>query len=136
MSAAPAPTRRAPPDAPGRLSRGPARQLLPHDLDAERSLLGAVLLSRVALVAALQELSGGAAFYRSAHGLIFDAAAAVHATGSGVDPITVADELDRRGHLDAAGGRVALVELQAEPAGVAHAADHARVVSDLARRRP
>lgn len=73
------------------------------DEAAERSVLGAVLLSSAAL-ADVAGLLTGEDFYRPAHGVIWDRAVGLWAAGQAVDPVTVAAELDRRGELMRAGG--------------------------------
>jgi replicative DNA helicase len=69
---------------------------IPHDLRAERAVLGAVLLNPVVAAQLLPLLKPGH-FYRPWHGQLLEAAQALHRAGSPVDPITVHDELRRRG---------------------------------------
>ncbi len=107
----------------------------PHNLDAERALLGALLLSRDAVAAAAEVVPGADVFYRPAHAHVYDAITVLTARGEVADPITVADELRRRDLLDAAGGTAALVELQADAPGTANAAHYARIVRDHALLR-
>jgi replicative DNA helicase len=70
----------------------------PHNLDAERALLGGILVDGSALeeVAFLRPES----FYRQAHGAIFAAMRAVASRGSPPDVVLVADELERSGDLE------------------------------------
>ena len=75
----------------------------PHDLPAEESLLGAMLLSRDAIASAVERCRAED-FYRPAHGHIFEAVCSLYAQGEPADPVTVADELNRADLLDAAGG--------------------------------
>src|SRR5947208_5509202 len=84
----------------------------PNNLEAEESLLGAMLLSRDAIVSAVEIQLTGADFYKPAHGHIFDAITSIYAQGEPADPVTVADELNRAGVLDGMGGSQALVALQ------------------------
>ncbi len=102
----------------------------PHNLDAERALLGALLLSRDAVAAAAEVIPGADVFYRPAHAHIYEAVSVLTAKGEVADPITVADELRRRDLLDGAGGTAALVDLQADAPGTANAAHYARIVRD------
>jgi len=101
----------------------------PHDLQAEESLLGAMLLSRDAISAAV-ELCKADDFYRPAHGHIFDAVCSLYAQGEPVDPVTVADELRRADLLEAAGGPGNLVALQANTPAIANAGRYARIVEE------
>lgn len=68
----------------------------PHNLEAERDLLGTMLLSRDAIAAAL-DVCGSADFYKPGHGSIFEAIAALHARGETVAPTIIRDEAARNG---------------------------------------
>ena len=70
----------------------------PHDLQAEESLLGAMMLEAEAIATAAGVLRADD-FYKPAHSHIFDAIHALYASGQPVDPVTVADELRRNGLL-------------------------------------
>ena len=89
------------PDTPRRAA-GVGR-VPPHNLEAEESLLGAMLLSGDAIAAAVDVVSRDD-FYRPAHGHIFDAITSLYGAGEPVDPVTVAEELRRADLLDAIGG--------------------------------
>lgn len=105
----------------------------PHDHVAEESLLGAMLLSRPA-IAEIGEL-GPDDFHRPAHGLIFQAILALHESGQGVDPVTVASFLDAAGLLARVGGRPELARIQAETPASANAGAYARTVQERAVAR-
>jgi replicative DNA helicase len=90
--------------APGRVP--------PHNLEAEESLLGAMLLSRDAIAAAGEVGISGHDFYKPAHGHIFDAVVGIYQRGEPVDPVTVAESLRRSDLLDAIGGTAVLVTLR------------------------
>ncbi|MDA8314737.1 MAG: AAA family ATPase [Actinomycetota bacterium] len=105
-----------------------------HDLDAEESLLGAMLLSNDAVVAAIETCSAGD-FYKPAHGHIFSAVLSLFEAGEPVDAVTVADELRRRGLLDQVGDPTVLVSLQANTPSIAHAGHYARIVAGAAAVR-
>ena len=113
-------------------ARGP--RVPPHDLDAEESLLGAMLLSGDAVVAAI-ETCGPADFYKPAHGHIFAAIVSLFEAGEPVDAVTVADELRRAGVLDQIGDPTALVSLQANTPSLANAGHYARIVEEHALLR-
>jgi replicative DNA helicase len=106
----------------------------PHDLDAEESLLGAMLLSADAVVAAI-EICSSADFYKPAHGHIFSAVVALFERGEPVDAVTVADELRRAGALEQIGDPTMLVGLQANTPSFANAAHYARIVEEHALLR-
>src|SRR3954464_4860322 len=94
-------------ELPPRPSRSDGR-VPPHNLDAEESLLGAMLLSRDAIVAATEVGLGAGEFYKPAHGHVFDAITTLYGAGEPADPVTVAEELRRAGLLDAIGGPAVL----------------------------
>ncbi|GAC1518055.1 MAG: replicative DNA helicase [Acidimicrobiales bacterium] len=122
-------------DARRRQSRGgPAGRVPPHNLGAEESLLGAMLLSRDAISAASMAC-GADDFYKPAHGHIFDAILTLHGQGEPADPITVADELNRAGLLEAIGGPSTLVSLQAGTPATSNAGSYAKIVEEHALLR-
>lgn len=106
----------------------------PHNVAAEESLVGAMLLSRDAIAAAV-EVTGADDFYKPAHGHIFEAVTALFAAGEPVDPVTVAAELSRVGLLDAIGGPATLVSLQAATPATTSASRYARIVEEHALLR-
>ena len=81
----------------------------PHNLEAEESLLGAMLLSRDAITAAVEAHVESSDFYKPAHGHIYEAIQSLHGQGEPADPVTVAEELRRADLLDGIGGRSALL---------------------------
>jgi replicative DNA helicase len=107
----------------------------PHNLEAEESLIGAMMLSREAVTAAVEAHIEGRDFYKPAHGVIYDAAFMLHSRGEPVDPVTVSEELRRSGQLDAIGGRPALLRIQAATPASANAAQYANIVSELSMLR-
>src|SRR4051812_7119072 len=77
----------------------------PHNLEAEESLIGAMLLSRDAITAAVEAHVETSDFYKPAHGHIYEAIQSLHGQGEPADPVTVAEELRRAEMLDGIGGR-------------------------------
>jgi replicative DNA helicase len=106
----------------------------PHSIEAEKSLLGAMLLSEHA-VSSVASIVDADDFYRPAHRHIFDAVQALYAAGQGIDAVTVADELDRAGVLEAIGGTATLVSLQAGTPAITNAEHYARIVEEKALLR-
>lgn len=106
----------------------------PQNLDAEESVLGAMLLSPKAIERVEGEVTAGE-FYRPSHGLIFTVALELHAKGEPVDAITVCAELERRQKLDEVGGKTRINELAALVPSPSSAGHHAKVVRELSRRR-
>jgi replicative DNA helicase len=121
-------------DRPPTVMRSRADRVPPHDLQAEESLLGAMLLSKDAISAGVESCKAGD-FYRPAHGHIFEAICSLYAQGEPADPVTVADELKRADLLDVAGGPGNLVALQASTPAIGNAVRYARIVSEHALLR-
>ncbi len=120
-------------DAPRSRPAGGAR-VPPHDLQAEESLLGAMLLSRDAIAAATEILSADE-FYKPAHGHIFDAISTLNASGEPADVSTVSDVLRRSGLLEAIGGPATLVNLQSATPATSNAGRYAKIVEEHALLR-
>jgi replicative DNA helicase len=106
----------------------------PQDLDAEESVLGAMMLSPGA-IGAVSEILDASDFYRESHGTIFRAALALYAKGEPVDAITLSDELDERGELEAVGGRDRIRDLAALVPSTTNAGHYARIVREMATLR-
>jgi replicative DNA helicase len=108
----------------------------PQDLDAEESVLGAMMLSPGAIAAVSEILtSDGREFYRESHAKIYRAALGLYVKGEPVDAITLVDELDERGELDAAGGKVRIHELAALVPASANAGHYAQIMREIAMLR-
>ena len=106
----------------------------PHNLDAEASLLGAMLLSASAVASAIEGVSRDD-FYKPAHGHIFEAITSLYGSGEPIDPVTVAEELRRANLLDAIGGSSVLVDLQATTPAISNAGGYAHIVEEHALLR-
>jgi replicative DNA helicase len=108
----------------------------PHDADAERWVLSAVLNDPKghALTEALAVLSPGD-FYLPRHELIFTAAATLHANGEPVDFVTVQNQLTTTKDLSRAGGGPYVYELYMLHANDAATSYYARIVAEHAGRR-
>jgi replicative DNA helicase len=115
--------------------RANGARIPPHNLEAEESLLGAMMLSREAITAAVEARLEADDFYKPAHGAIFEAAYGLHSRGEPVDPVTVAEELRRASRLDQLGGRQTLVRIQAATPASANAQHYAQIVAELAMLR-
>lgn len=102
----------------------------PYNLEAERGCLGGCMLYRKAIDRVV-ELVGPEDFFRDAHGQVFKAIAALHAKGTEVDAVTVADWLIKAGIYHDLGGNELLTELVA---AVPHGAN-AEYYADIVRQR-
>src|ERR671925_116390 len=108
----------------------------PQNLDAEESVLGAMMLSPGAIAVVSEILtSDGREFYRESHAKIYRAALGLYVKGEPVDAITLADELDERGELEDAGGKVRVQELAATVPATANAGHYAQIVRENATLR-
>lgn len=125
----------APPATTRPRTNGHKAELAPHDLHAERSLLGAMMLAPTAVDIALQHVDARA-FYAPAHSAIYTAIIDMAATGAPtVDSVTVAHHLDQTGQLQAIGGPAVLAAIMAETPASSAAASYARIVAHHARTR-
>jgi replicative DNA helicase len=109
--------------------QGGAGRVPPHNLQAEESLLGAMLLSKDAIAIASERLHADD-FYKPAHGHVYDAITSLNGAGEPADPVTVADELRRAGLLDAIGGPAILVSLQASTPATSNAGRYAKIIEE------
>ena len=103
----------------------------PWSNEAEQAVLGAMLLDQDAALKAAEFLDD-TMFYREGHRLLFRAMIALTERGDVIDPVTLRDELARRGDLDRAGGMeyvAALIDVVPTAANVDY---HAKIVRDKA----
>jgi replicative DNA helicase len=107
----------------------------PHNIDAEESVLGALLLSRDAIGTVSEMGLLPSDFYRPANRHIFDAIRSLYSQGAPADTVTVADELRRAGLLDEVGGPGALHELQNTTPSISSAGHYAKIVQETALLR-
>jgi replicative DNA helicase len=113
----------------------PDRSLVPpQNLEAEESVLGAMMLSPGA-IGAVSEILDAGDFYRESHAKIYRAALSLYAKGEPVDAITLTDQLEERGELEDVGGRVRLHELAALVPATANASHYARIVRETSTLR-
>lgn len=106
----------------------------PQNLEAEVSLLGAMLIDNTVIDTALQYLSKDS-FYKTAHQIIFQTMVELYDKNQAVDLVLLKDELERRGWLEQVGGRDYLLELEETLPSVANAEHYARLIRDNAIKR-
>jgi replicative DNA helicase len=117
--------------APERRNAG---RVPPQNIEAEESLLGAMLLSKEAIATAVETVAADD-FYRPAHAHLFEAIVALYGAGEPVDPLTVSEVLARSGLLDALGGKQAILRIQVGTPAASNAGFYARIVADHALLR-
>jgi len=111
-----------------------AGKVPPHNLDAEKSLIGAVLIDDDTL-ADISEHVTPKDFYDKRHGIIYDGMMRLYEKNKPVDLLTLTDELKRKGELEGIGGSAYLTELTNYVPTSAHAEAYAELVSQKAVRR-
>lgn len=104
---------------------------LPQNLDAERSVLGAILLENHALNAAIEKLKSQD-FFLDQHRRIFERMIELGEAQHAIDLVTLTEELHRRGELDAAGGAAYLAQLVDGVPRVVNVDHYSRIVKEKA----
>jgi len=117
-------------DGGSRASASPAYERVPpHNVEAEESILGSMLLSKDAIAEVL-ELLREDDFYRPAHRTVFRSVLELYGHGDAVDAVTVQEELRRNGSLADIGGAPFLHTLVASVPTAANASYYARIVKE------
>lgn len=106
----------------------------PQDLDAEQSVLGAMLMSKDAIAEVVENLRGED-FYKPAHETIYDVVLDLYAAGEPADAITVANALSKAGSLARIGGAAYLHTLISSVTTAANAEFYANIVRERALLR-
>jgi replicative DNA helicase len=107
---------------------------LPNNLDAERSVLGAILLDNNALNTAIENLRAED-FFLDQHRRVFTQMIALGEAQQAIDLITLTEELHRRGDLEASGGAPYLASLADGMPKVSNVEHYARIVKEKAMLR-
>jgi replicative DNA helicase len=115
-------------------SKKAAAKVPPQNIDAEKSLLGAILIDEDVL-ADVSETVKPRDFYDKNHELIFDGMMRLYEKHKPVDMLTLTDELKRKDHLSLIGGSAYLSELTNYVPTAAHAEAYADLVAQKAVRR-
>jgi replicative DNA helicase len=111
-----------------------AERTLPHNLEAERSVLGAILIHNDAFNSAVEVIDAGD-FFRDAHRRIFDKMVRLQERRDAIDLVTLKEELTRSGELDEVGGPAyisALVDGVPRSTNVEH---YARIIKEKSTLR-
>ena len=111
----------------------PAALAPPHNLEAEQSVLGAILLSERALYpVAVEDGLRPEHFYREQHRIVYAAMLELHDRGEPVDLVTLKEHLRQAGRLEEAGGEAALHGLAGSVPAAGHARHYAAIVYENA----
>lgn len=105
------------------------QRIPPHSDEAEKSVLGAMLLSKDALFDA-QEVVKREDFYNEAHREIFDGISALYRRNEPVDVLTVTEELSKRKTLEMAGGRAYVAYLSTQVPTTANVSQYGKIVAE------
>jgi replicative DNA helicase len=111
-----------------------AERTLPHNLEAERSVLGAILVHNDAFNLAVQIIDSQD-FYRVAHRRVFEKMIALNERGQAIDFVTLKEELSRGGELDDVGGPAYIASLADGVPRATNIEYYARIVKEKATLR-
>ena len=106
----------------------------PHNEEAERSALGACMLSKEALMDVAEEVRADD-FYNESHREIFNSIMRLYRENISVDMLTVCEDLKKQKALDMVGGRTYIGTLTSEVPSTANAGDYAKIVAEKAMMR-
>jgi replicative DNA helicase len=112
---------------------GTAASVPPHSIEAEQSVLGAILLSERAMYAlVIDEGLKAEDFYRRKHQLVYESMLALYGESEPIDVLTVTEHLRTRGLLEDAGGQEAIDGLSSSVPAAGNARHYARIVREHA----
>ncbi len=106
----------------------------PHNIEAEKSVLGAAMLSKDALADVIDVVKPDD-FYHAAHKEIFSIMIDLFTNNISVDIVTVCEELKKRKALELVGGRAYVASLSSEAPSTSNAAEYAKIVGEKASMR-
>jgi replicative DNA helicase len=106
----------------------------PHNIEAEASLLGAVLIDSDAIVK-IADIVSADDFYDPKHGRIFEAIVQLYEKHNPIDVLTLSDQLKSSGFIDFVGGAAYLTQLTNFVPTAAHVEQYAEIVAQKALRR-
>ncbi|MEA2370246.1 MAG: replicative helicase [Solirubrobacteraceae bacterium] len=122
--------------AAGGPGRTPQGMTPPHNIEAEQSVLGAILLSeRTMYSLVIEEALRPEDFYRDRHSVIYTAMLELYEQSEPIDLLTVSEQLRRTGKLEEAGGSEAVDVLASTVPNVANLRHYAQIVRDAALMR-
>ncbi len=106
----------------------------PHNEEAEKSVLGAAMLDKDALLDVLEKVRAEY-FYSEAHKEIFTAIEEIYRENKPVDVLTVSEKLKSRKALEMVGGRAYIASLTTDVPSVSNVTEYAKIVSEKASIR-
>jgi replicative DNA helicase len=116
------------------LSANTLRKLPPQNLEAEQSLLGALLIDKDSIIK-IADIISDEDFYQTAHGIIYQMILDLFEKKEAIDILSLASRLDEHGKLDLIGGRSYLVNLTNIVPSAAHIVSYAQIIQKKATLR-
>lgn len=114
----------------------PVTHVPPQNIEAEESVLGAMLVSEPALATIIGEVELRASdFFFDKHAILYSAVRDLYEAGQPTDELAVADVLNQRGQMEAVGGRHYVSEVAAKVPAAGNAKHYAEIIRRDARRR-
>lgn len=110
----------------------PAGRVPPHSLEAERSVLGGILIDNTAIDRIIDVNLAADDFYKEAHRLVFRSLFELHSRGEPADLVTITNALRSGGNLEKCGGASYLSSLVEQEFSAANVPHHARIVREKA----
>jgi len=107
----------------------------PQNIEAEESVLGAMLVAKGAFMVVVEQRLHAEDFYRESHRAIFRAIKSLDDKSEGIDPLTVCAELEERGELETAGGKAYVHQLASALPTAGNARHYARLIKEQAMLR-
>src|ERR687896_2596042 len=106
----------------------------PHDLEAEKAVIGAMLVSETAVAAVAERLTAED-FYSEVHRIIYGAMTRLYSRGDPIDQLTLTNELRTMGEFDKVGGRAYVFQIVESVPTAANASRYAEMVRGKALLR-
>ena len=110
------------------------KRVMPHSQEAERSVIGAMIIDQEAIAAAT-ELLTGEDFYQKQYGTLFDAMVSLYNEGKPVDPVTLQERLIERGAPPEVASLEYVGDLVASTPTSANVRHYAQIVQDKSQLR-
>ncbi|MDN5696681.1 MAG: replicative DNA helicase, partial [Rubrobacter sp.] len=115
-------------------AQNPESRVPPHDLEAERAVIGAMLVSEQAVSTVGERLSAGD-FYSETHRVIYRAMMTLYGRGEPIDQLTLTNELKGMDEYDRIGGRAYVFQIVESVPTAANASRYAEIVRGKALLR-
>jgi replicative DNA helicase len=99
----------------------------PQNLDAEKSLLGSILIDKDAMIK-IADMVESSDFYKNSHRSIFESMVSLYSKNEPIDLLTLSAKLEEKGHLESIGGRTYLAELSNSVPTSSHVQHYASII--------